>query len=231
MNKYKNYYSNHVWYSTINCKWLVKKYKCNFGDVFNKKWKNIKILEIWCWMWCFTEFIKNLNIKDYTWIDLDNDSIIFLKEKYPEFHFINISVFDFLKWEDKYDIIFISHVFEHFSIEEWILLSKLIFKSLKSNGVWINIMPNAWSLYYSWYMRYVDITHKTLYSYESFSQILLQSWFQKDKILHKNFLVSCKFYFRFVKTIWIFIHKILLWLIWQSFHKIYTDNLLTIIKK
>jgi len=231
MNKYEDYYSNHIWYTNIKCDWIIKKYKCNFGNIIDEKWKNINVLEIWSWMWCFTKFIKQLWIKNYTWIDLDKDSIQFLDKQYPEFEFINISVLDFLKWKKQYDIIFMSHVFEHFSIEEWIYLSKLINKSLKDNWIWINIMPNAWSLYYSWYMRYVDITHKTLYSYESFSQVLLKSWFKKEKIIHKNFLLSCRLYFYFIINIWIFMHKILLWLIWQSMHKFFTDSLLTIIKK
>lgn len=48
---------------------------------------------------------------------------------------------------EKYDIIFSSHVFEHFSIEDGIHLVTLIKGHLTDNtGRWINIMPNAGSI-------------------------------------------------------------------------------------
>jgi predicted SAM-dependent methyltransferase len=45
--------------------------------------------------------------------------------------------------DEKYDVIYLSHVFEHFSIEEGIRLARQISHHLTPQGVWINFMPNA----------------------------------------------------------------------------------------
>jgi len=124
-----------------------------------------------------------------------------------------------------------SQVFEHFTIEEWNKLINLFHWSLKSWGLWINIMPNAQSIYNVWYLRYNDITHKTLYTSNSFNQLILNNWFLKNNIIHKNAFIWYNIIKRIIFKISVFFHKVLLLSIWSSLPKIYTMNLISIIRK
>lgn len=71
-----------------------------------------------------------------------------------------------------------SHVFEHFSIEEGITLANQVLKHLKPHGKRINIMPNAGCIS-AGVARYNDITHKVIYTSNSFSQVLLEAGFDR----------------------------------------------------
>lgn len=233
-NKYENYYKNHNYdINNIDYDNTIKIFNKNFWIIFNKlDKKKTNILEIWCWLWTFTNYIMNEWFYNYTWIDLDNYCININKSKFKKYNFYLENASSFLiNKKNQFDIIYISHVFEHFSIEEWLKLSKLINSSLKNKWIWINIMPNAQSLYYSWYMRYVDITHKIIYSPSSFNQVLLKSWFNKENIEHKNMFIWYTVFKRLLYKIWLYFHKLLLASVWSKLYQPHTDNLISIIKK
>lgn len=189
MNKeYSNYYKNR-WLDDedlSNYDKFLSYFEKNFNYIFKDLNKDINILELWSWQGKFAYYCKKKWFKNYIWFDLDENIINHTQKILPDYTFTNEDVLKHLKNnKNKYDIIFISHVFEHFTLEEWKKLSWLIHWSLKKWWKWINIMPNAWSLFFSWYWRYNDITHKILYTENSFNQILLNH-FEKDKVEHKN---------------------------------------------
>ena len=133
------------------------------------------------------------------------------------------------EWE--FDIIYMSHVFEHFSLEDWIKLASLIKKSLKKWWLWINKMPNAQSLYYACRWKYTDITHKIIYTPNSFNQILLRPWFKRKDIAHKNEYIWTTVIRRIIFKVWYLFHKVWMLSIWVWLKEPHTFNLITLIKK
>jgi len=229
---YNDYYKNHWWYKywDYNEFTNIHKYlKSNFWLIlWNLKDKNI--LDIWCWLWTFTSFCYMNGVQNYTWIDLDNYSINFSKEKYPNYNFIHWDILNNKDILNKYDIIFLSHVFEHIDLKDAEILSELIFRLLNKWWYWLNIMPNAWFIF-SNYFRYWDITHKILYTDNSFNQILLKSWFNIENILHRNDILWQGFIKRIaLNYIWKFFYKIFILLIYPDI-RIYTPTIISIIKK
>jgi predicted SAM-dependent methyltransferase len=66
---------------------------------------------------------------------------------FPKYSFSDQAAQDFFSHNnEKYDIIFMSHVFEHMDIDIGIELSKMIYSHLQEDGIWINLMPNGASL-------------------------------------------------------------------------------------
>ena len=232
-NLYKNYYSTH-WYTAqkVDYNKAIIYLKYNYDNIFNKLDRNIKILEIGSWQWKFAYYLKEKWLKNYIWLDLDPDIIKETQGKFKDYKFYNISALEYLK-DKKYefDIIYMSHVFEHFTLEEWIKLARLIYQALKKWGLWINEMPNAQSIYYATYWRYNDITHKIIYTTNSFNQILLRAWFKRENIIHKNEYIGTTLIKRFIFKIWYILHKIWMLSLWVSLKEPHTFNLITIIKK
>jgi len=181
---------------------------------------------------CRLKYCKSKWFKNYIWFDLDSHIVKYTQWKFAYYIFSTENIFEYLKNNsNSIDIVFMSHVFEHFALEEWVKLSKLIYSALKKNWIWINVMPNAQSAYNSWYLRYNDITHKILYTPNSFSQVLLNSWFKKDNVIHKNAFIWYNIIKRIIYKLSIVFHKILFLSIWISFPKIHTMDLMSIIKK
>lgn len=156
-----------------------------FGKYINS---DSKVLEIWTWLWTFANFCVYKSVDNYTWIEIDQWMSDKLWKYFNKYDIVCDDALHFFEHSDqKYDIIFLSHVFEHFSIDDGIILAQQILKHLNPGWVWINIMPNAWCLA-SWVARYNDITHKVIYTDNSFNQVLLEAWFEKENINHFNVL-------------------------------------------
>ena len=180
-NLYKNYFKNHS-YSDIKNQFEIYfwTYSLNFKNDAIKP--GLKVLEIWSWQWNFASFCQKMWITNYTGIEIDSEMAEYTQKIFPEYNILSDDAIKYLeKYLEKYDIIFSSHVFEHFSIEDGIHLATLIKEHLiDDTGRWINIMPNASSIM-AWLGRYNDITHKVLYTENSFNQVLKMVWFQKEK--------------------------------------------------
>lgn len=233
MSEFKDYYQNHEYSQRkIDYKWSYIYHDRNFWNEIKKyNKKDSVILEIGSWQWTFAYYCKKQWFKKYYWFDLDSKIVNETKQEYLDYNFYDLDIFEHLKKNtEKYDIIFMSHVFEHLSLEEWKKISILIYESLKKWWVWLNSMPNAANPYSGSYRRYSDITHKIIYTDNSFNQILLSSWFIKNNIIHKNQYMWYSYIKRVIYLIWISINKFLRSSIWYL-PKIYTDSIISIIKK
>ena len=225
---YKDYFKNHE-YNEIHCNFNLysKIYKLNFKNDGIQSGK--KVLEIGSWKGNFAYFCQMKWITEYTGIELDSEMVETTKRKFPQYKIHHKDIITYLQeTTEKYDIIFSSHVFEHFTIEQWIELAKLIREHLNIDGKWINIMPNA-ANFMAWMGRYNDITHKTIYTENSFNQILLMAWFIRNNIEHRNSIRS-----RLVICIRKIIFPLFRWFflfIGAPLQKIYTFEIYSVIKK
>lgn len=230
-NMYENYYENPFYALNKVC---YEESNCFYANLFQRglaifEWKK-SVLEIGCGQWKFTNYCKNIWIKEYLWIDLDKKMVNELKGMFWGYKFLHAEAITFLKnTNEKYDIIFMSHVFEHFSLEEWRELANLIKERLNVGWIWLNIMPNANSVN-AGHSRFNDITHKNLYTPNSLNQVLLSTWFNYSNISHHNVF----WYYKFPYNVFFFFAKKIriLWLkiIW-AYNEIFTFEILSIIKK
>lgn len=233
----RNYFKNHKWYvkssklREAEFRWMFYQYKKDLKDYLNI-FPNANILEIWCWEWKFAYFCKKIWVKSYVWIDIDDYFFDLCKVNYRNYKFLKTSFQQYLKENvDKYDIIFVSHVFEHLDENERVQMISSIYWWLKKGWLWINYMPNANNFLYASSIRYGDITHKIVYNDNSFSQ-LVYSTNVPFKIFNKNIYVwSNSILKRFIHLIFRFLTKIYYLWMWQNFPKIYTWQFINILKK
>ena len=229
---YENYYSTH---KKNNKDWNLKEeynkayklYDKNIADVMKNK---NSILDLGFGHGNFAYFSYKKGIKDYMGIDISEEQTNICRKKFPKYNFKNEDIFNFLNEnKKKYDLIFMSHFFEHFTLEEGEKLLRLIKKNLNQNGVIINIMPNAGAYFGATRSRYIDITHERLYDSYSFSQILKNIGF--SYIEHRNFYIGNNKFEHTIHKLALKIFEVFIGILGYSKSEYYTSGLLTIIKK
>jgi hypothetical protein len=148
------------------------------------------------------------------------DENIFLKEYHnSDVLFINVSIFNFVIHK-KFDIIFASNFFEHFTLEELNVIFDKIKSMLNDHGKLIIIQPN----YYYCYRKYWDdYTHKTVFTHVSLTDFIESHGFSV-KTVKKRFL---PFSFKSKLPSSYFITKLYLW----SPIKLFAGQLLIISEK
>ena len=229
----KNYSETHEVYRNKNFDYEKKKKQLDLDlkKTISKKDKNIRILDIGCGIGIFAYYCKKDKFKDYTGIDTDNNAIRICKEKFHDFRFHNIDAIKFLaNNKKKYDLIFMSHVLEHFSADDGDRIISLISKSLSDEGTFINIMPNADAILGVGTLRYGDLTHKTLYNTRSFNQHLLKYFKDKD-IIHINNRLSNNAIIRLFHKISVTSYKIYLYSLGFRLPEVYSQDIISVIKK
>lgn len=232
-----NYFGQHIWYQKEH-KHKLETYKLHYlrykKDLEKYLWnfKNAKILEIWSWMWKFAYFCNKIWVEDYTWIDIDDFFFEENKKDFPKYNFEKIWFQDYLKdHQNEFDIIFVSHVFEHLDEKERIEMIENIYWGLKENWIWINYMPNADNLLRFWMCRYGDLTHKFIYTDISFNQ-LIKSAKCDYKIENFNTYIWIKNKFRrVIHLIFRFFTKIYFIGMWQAFPEFYTWEFINVLTK
>lgn len=119
-----------------------------------------------------------------------------------------------------FDIVFVSNVLEHLSIDD-ILQALIEFKRiLKNNGTLIILSPN---FRYSYKEYFDDYTHKSILTDESITDILLSVGFGIDKIMPKFIPFSVKSRLPF--------NKILMWIYLRFPWKPFAGQMLVIAKR
>ena len=232
---YKNYYTRNP---TQLTNWDLKEayggsflsLKNNVGKHIDHLDKKVCILEIGSGNGWFSNYCDKLWFKNYIWFDLDDNMTQKTQKIFPNYKFYSKDIFDFLNSQkNAFDVVFISHVFEHLEEERACEISKLIYESLKLWWIWINTMPNAEAPYTS--QRYLDVTHKKIYSSNSFSQILLEIGFEKNNINHYEQVLGNNIIIRGIMKIFKYFHKAFLLSAGIYPPKIFTQNIFTIAKK
>lgn len=232
LKEYENYYSTHNEYFKSDKEALLEKV-FTIQMIFKKIQKNnrsLSILDIGCGDGALAYFCDKNGYTQYNGIDSCEDFIKINKNTYSNFSFQFIDAFDFLSSNlKKFDIIFMSHVFEHFDIKIGKGILNLINSNLTNGGIFINIMPNASAIFLSTMTRYNDITHKNLYTETSFGQLVNSAGF--TKINHLNKYIGQNSFKRIVHLITIKILKTFVMMSGFSFPRIYTNEIITIAKK
>jgi len=156
----------------------------NYSNFFVPKWleneisrdKSSKILDFGCG---FGQLIGALSKQGFTnlkGVDISSDAVNEAQKRgLPVF--LITSIQDFAKGDEKFDVIFMSHVLEHFPKEEVIPTLKLIKENLLlPNGRLFIQVPNAQSPT-GLYWMYEDFTHHLLFTAGSLIYVLKASGF------------------------------------------------------
>jgi 2-polyprenyl-3-methyl-5-hydroxy-6-metoxy-1,4-benzoquinol methylase len=150
--------------------------------------KNAKIVDLGCGMGHFLNFLVNEKYNNYIGIDVSEENIQYCRKN--KFNVISGDIFDFLKdTNDKYDVIVMNDIIEHFEKSEINLLLQLIFKSLQKNGRVIIKTPNAANPILASSSRYFDFTHELLFTEESISQVLRISGFSQISVYPQDLYI------------------------------------------
>ena len=232
ISEFENYYSMHGEYAKLDEHAFQGKV-FTIGEIFKKIQKNeksLKILDLGCGDGALAYFCAKNGYSNYYGVDICEYFIKINKNKYPDLSFEFINAFDFLSSNtEKFDIVFMAHVFEHFDMEAGEKLLDLIENNLNEGGILINVMPNAASIFGACEMRFKDITHKLIYTDVSFSQLLSKTNFKN--IIHMNKVVGQTKLRFVVHKIVLFFYKLLMGSMGNTFPKIYTNEIITIAKK
>jgi 2-polyprenyl-3-methyl-5-hydroxy-6-metoxy-1,4-benzoquinol methylase len=86
--------------------------------------------------------------------------------------------------DNSLDVVVAFDVIEHFTKPELLAIIKKVRKILKPSGRWIIHTPNGESPFHG-RVRYGDITHETIFTRSSLTQLFERSRFQRHKLLRR----------------------------------------------
>lgn len=143
--------------------------------------KNARILDIGCGDGSFLLWLTGLGFKKTEGIDISEEQIS-LALSIGVKNVFQGDLREFLKRsEEKYDIVFVRDVLEHFTKEEAFEVANLVFASLNLGGKIIIQTVNAENILWG-RLRYGDFTHELAFTSESISQFLHVVGFNKIMI-------------------------------------------------
>ena len=139
--------------------------------------KNASILEIGAG---YCDFINQIKASRKVALDIDENAVKYCAK---DVEFLNDNIFNF-KYNQKFDIIFASNFFEHFTITELQEIVGNLKTHLNDHGKIILIQPN----YYYCYKNYWDdYTHKTVFTHNNLPDFLKEHGFETE-VIKKKFL-------------------------------------------
>lgn len=178
---YSNYHSKFnslISYADENSlKSLFLHYDYKILPLIKKFEKSSNILELGCGPGYLLEYLKQKGFNNLCGIDISPEQIELAKS--TGHNVFQVDVFEFLRTnKNSYDLIFAFDFIEHFTKDELIELSNLVFNSLKSGGLFIIRTPNGQG-FFAGTVIYGDLTHQTIFTSNSFTQLMLQAGFSK----------------------------------------------------
>lgn len=127
------------------------------------------ILELGCGPGYLLDYLKLKVFTNSVGIDISSEQTDIAKSKG---HNVRLDdVFNFFRNStEKYDLIFAFDLFEHFSKDELLELTSLIYNHLQNDGLFIIRTPNGQGLL-SGQIIYGDLTHQTIFTPNSITQL------------------------------------------------------------
>jgi 2-polyprenyl-3-methyl-5-hydroxy-6-metoxy-1,4-benzoquinol methylase len=201
---YARYHSVHTkgLYGEINSDQLKAKFpvlQYYFGDQLPEN-KDALIIDMGCGYGDLVYWLNQKGYKNTSGIDISAEMItkgneIGIKNTYCD------DIYNVLgSNSNKYDLIFMRDILEHFSKEEILNLTGLIYSSLRMNGKLIIQVPNGQSPFMG-KIFYGDITHHTAFTSSSIRQVFTNAGFSKVAIREQG-PVPKNFKGRIRKVLW-----------------------------
>lgn len=208
-------------------------YLTEFGKYLPKN-KNSEILDIGCGKGDFLVFLEKLGYKKLYGVEIDKGMYLEAKKKLKWTNLENVDVVNFLKKKRKFNLIFLIDVLEHIEQKKIPLLTSLLNKSLKKEGLVIIRTPNAESILFGTYMRYIDPTHYISFTRHSIKPIFEDKKFETVEIRGQNlaniwYLIPLRVARFIIEKFLLFFN--ILYFGETGFYSIQTPNLIAVFKK
>ncbi|MBE7440642.1 MAG: class I SAM-dependent methyltransferase [Spirochaetales bacterium] len=189
-----------------------------------------RVLDLGCGSGNLAFLCAELGVVDYTGIDLSEENIAICRNDFPRYQFAVSDILAYLQNSNReYDIVLMSHVMEHFSLNEALTILQEIKNRITPGGFFVNIMPNAQAYFHATAVLYSDITHERLYSAISFSHLLRKAGWPSFR--HYNYRVGGSAFRRLLHSIALKFFEMLLSALGFDRHSIYTSSIITVASK
>lgn len=137
--------------------------------------KDSLILELGCGPGYLLDYLKLNGFNNITGVDISREQVELANSK--GHNVLLDDIFNYLRnSSNKYDIIFAFDLIEHFTKDELLELTNLIYNSLSDAGLFIIRTPNGQG-YFSGHIIYGDLTHQTIFTPNSLTQLLVNAGF------------------------------------------------------
>jgi len=157
----------------------INHYRYQYLPILNRFNKNARILELGCGRGLFLKFLTNNGYNNVFGIDVSKEQINIAKT-----HNLNaeeIGVLEYFKRNnEKFDLIFAIDLIEHFYKDELIPLFEGIYNNLRNSGAFVFHTPNGLGINVN-RIIYGDLTHLTIFTPNSATQILKLAGFNEIK--------------------------------------------------
>lgn len=157
--------------------WHWQSYDQIYGKYLPKN-KNAKILDIGSGQGQFLYFLQKKGFSDFFGVDISKEAVTFCQKKVTKKVKLISDLKKFLKnYQNRFDLIVLNDVLEHFPKKEIIPNLELIYKGLKKDGQLFIKTPNAVNLT-GLCLRYQDFTHEISFTENSLAQVLKIAGFE-----------------------------------------------------
>ncbi len=194
--------------------------------------KNIKILELGCGNGGFMLYLKEKGYKNVFGVEISKEQISMAKKFGINGIILQDLVYFLKKTKEKYDVIVMRDVLEHFGKKEITLILKQVHRVLRAEGILVLQVPNAEGLFGGRY-RYGDFTHEIAFTGSSLSTILRIAGFDEIKCYPSRPVAhSVASFIRYI--LWFFLNfktKIYMLIETGGSSGIFTQNIISIAKK
>jgi len=131
--------------------------------------KDARIVDVGCGCGAFLNVLSGMGYKNISGIEIGKEQCDFLADKGFNIHSIDIIDF-FENNKERFDLICMLDVLEHFNKDEIVTLIPLLRASLKQGGTIVLRVPNGEAIFKGSIM-YGDFTHETFFTKRSLTQI------------------------------------------------------------
>lgn len=188
-----------------------------------------RVLDIGCGNGRFALFCQGLGLSNYLGVDLSAGQVEIAGKLYAEYEFRQADALEYLKTTgERFDLIHMSHVMEHFPFDEGLEIMRLLKERLNPGAIVINEMPNADAYFNAPSARYIDVTHERLYNPVSFAQLLTTAGF--DRFDHFNYYIGSNVLLHALHRVTIRLFEIVLRIMGFDPQPIYTSSMITVIR-
>lgn len=150
---------------------LSNMYMLSYGE-FLPKDRSVKILDAGCGGGEFISFLRELGYKHIIGVDIDEDSVQYAKQNLGLEDIFCADIVTYLEdTSERFDLVVLNDVLEHFPKWEGIDLLKRIYAILRTEGYLFVKTPNMGNPF-NLRSRYMDITHEVGFTKTSLEQIL-----------------------------------------------------------
>jgi len=157
--------------------WYLKYFDYHLLPHFPKA-KDSRILELGCGCGMNISALMRNGYENVSGVDISSEQINCAKSKLGVESVIVADAFKYLESNtEKYDVVLLIDILEHFDAEATVSFLKLVRSVLAKNGRVIIQTPCAFSAFMPNYFR--DITHKRAYTPQSMTQTLLMSGYKQ----------------------------------------------------